>query len=55
MAGDPDLVKTIQNSSSNFSIQDDVDFFKKNNWPYVFLWTSLFLSYLFLAQKTKLS
>lgn len=37
MAGDPDSVKTIQNSRNNCSVQYNVDFFKKNNGPYVFL------------------
>lgn len=51
MAGDPDSVKTTQNSSNNNSVQDDADFLKKNHGPYVFLWTSLFFFSFFLSCK----
>lgn len=32
MAGDPDSVKIIQNSSNSYSVQDDVDILQKEPW-----------------------
>lgn len=37
MAGDPDSVKMIQNSSNSYSVQDDVDIFQKEPWAIYFL------------------